>query len=171
MLPGKVQIDVTRGVQMNVTRSWGSILPFLFPHFPMEKSDAIRLRIQVQSLAKQGLSVSEIARRLAVSRLFVRTWKDAKDPTVDQRGWVKGQKRKYTRAQEQKVLKTRDKAEEGFFLERMRSTRPSVMRSLSTSSSARSSRTVAASLIARKRKDDRNICSTRSASSKRLERR
>lgn len=114
---------------MNVTRGEGNIYPFSSPHFIMEKSDAIRLRKQVQSLAKRGLSVSEIARRLDVSRLFVRTWKDAKDPTADQRGWAKGKKRKYNDDHEQHVLVTRDKAEQGFFSVRTRSKTPSAMAS------------------------------------------
>lgn len=81
----------------------------------MEKSDAIRLRREIQSLAKRGLSASEIARRLGVSRPFVHRWKDAKDPTADERGWVKGRKRKYTEQQEQDVLAVRTEAEKEFF--------------------------------------------------------
>ena len=103
----------------------GTISLFSFPRFIMEKSDAIRLRKQVQSLARRGLSVSEIARRLDVSRLFVRTWKDAKDPTADQRGWTKGKKRKYSDDHERRVLTTRDKAEQGFFSVLMRYRIPS----------------------------------------------
>lgn len=105
---------------MNVTSLGGRITPFSSPLFIMEKSDAIRLRKQVQSLAKRGLSVSEIARRLNVSRLFVRTWKHAKDPTEDQRGWVKGRKRKYNEQQEKDVLAARTEAEKEFFSARMR---------------------------------------------------
>ena len=86
----------------------------------MEKADAIRLRREIQSLAKRALSVSEIARRLGVSRPFVSRWKDGKDPTADQRGWVKGRKRTYTERQEQDVLAARDDAEKGFFLVLMR---------------------------------------------------
>lgn len=114
---------------MNVTRGEGSICSFFFPHFIMEKPDAIRLRKQVQSLARRGLSVSEIARRLDVSRLFVRIWKDAKDPTADQRGWMKGKKRKYTETQEQRVLGAREKAEQGFFSAHTRSKTPLAMAS------------------------------------------
>ena len=170
MLPPKVQMNVTRWVQMDVTR--GRVrFPLFLPPFIMEKPDAIRLRRQVQSLSKRGLSVSEIARRLGVSRLFVRTWKHAKDPTADERGWVKGKKRKYTDDHEQHVITTRDRAEEGFFSERMRFRGPSVMTFPSISSSAHSSLTDAASLIERKRKDDRSTCSTLSASSKRSGRR
>ena len=83
----------------------------------MQKSDAIRLRVQVQSLAKEGLSVSSIACRLCVSRLFVRRWKAAIDVSIDARGWEKGKKRKYTTEQEECVLSARMKAEKGFFLE------------------------------------------------------
>lgn len=144
---------------------------FFFPTSLMKKSDAIRLRVQVQTLAKQGLPVSEIARRLGVSRLFVRTWKDAKDPTADERGWVKGKKRTYTDDHEQHVLVTRDKAEQGFFSVRTRSNRPSVMTSHCTSSSARCKLTVEANLIARKRKDDQSTCSTLSVSSEQSARR
>lgn len=89
---------------------------FLPPNF-MDKSDAIRLRKQVRSFAQQGLSVSEIARRLGVSRIFVRRWKDIVDPTTDKRGWVTGKKRKYTDAQERQVLDARSDAEKEFFSE------------------------------------------------------
>lgn len=81
----------------------------------MEKSDAIRLRKQVQSIARRGHSISEIARRLGVSRPFVHRWKDAKDPAADERGWVKGKKRKYTEKQEKDVLAARTEAEKDFF--------------------------------------------------------
>lgn len=94
-------------------------LPFS-PSFIMEKSDAIRLRREIQTLTKKGISVSEIARRLGVSRPFVHRWKDAKDPTEDQRGWVKGRKRKYTGQQEKDVLAARMEAEKEFFLVRTR---------------------------------------------------
>lgn len=89
----------------------------------MKKSDAIRLRKQVRSLARKGLSISAIARHLGVSRLFVRTWKDAENPVEDERGWTKGNKRKYTAAQEQRVLAARDEAEQEFFSVRMPSRR------------------------------------------------
>jgi transposase len=93
-----------------------TVLLTFFPSFIMEKSDAIRLRREIRSLAKRGLSVSEIARRLGVSRPFVYHWKDAKDPTADERGWIKGRKRKYTDEQERDVLAVRTEAEKGFFL-------------------------------------------------------
>jgi len=147
---------------MNVTKGRVSFLLFLFSLFTMKKSDIIRLRIQVQTLAKQGHSVSEIARRLTVSRLFVRTWKDAKDPTADDRGWEKGKKRKYNDENEQKVLTTRDTAEQGFFSERRRFRTPSVMMFPSTSSNAPCRRTVVPNHTERRRKGVRNTCSTRS---------
>lgn len=104
---------------MNVY-TWGQInvytIPLTFsPSFIMEKSDAIRLRRDIQTLTKKGISISEIARRLGVSRPFVHRWKDAKDPTADQRGWVKGRKRKYTGRQEEDVLAARTEAEKEFF--------------------------------------------------------
>lgn len=90
-----------------------------FPVQHMKKSDSLRFRKRVQSFAKKGCSVSFIARELGVSRKFVRRWKDVDDATKDDRGWQKGKKRKYTDAQEQKILAARDEAEEGFFSEHM----------------------------------------------------
>jgi transposase len=86
-----------------------------FPSFSMEKFDAIRLRQEIWSLSRRGLSASEIARRLGVSRPFVYRWKDAEDPTADDRGWIKGRKRKYTDEQERDVLAARTEAEKEFF--------------------------------------------------------
>lgn len=102
---------------------------FILSPTSMKKLDAIRLRKQVQSLAQRKLSASTIARRLGVSRPFVHRWKDADDPTVDQRGWAKGKKRKYTDAQETNVLAARDEAEQGFFSAHRRFRKRSVMRS------------------------------------------
>ena len=153
---------------MNVTSLRGRISPFFFPHFPMEKSDAIRLRKQVQSLAKRGYSVSEIARRLGVSRLFVRTWNNAKDPTADERGWVKGKKRKYTDEQERCILDARTEAEQGFFSVRTNLRGNSVTASPSISFIAPFVHTDAPNHTARKRKVARSTCSTRSASLVRL---
>lgn len=139
----------------------------------MKKSDAIRLRKQVQALAKKGLSVSAIARKLGVSRLFVRTWKDADDPAQDKRGWKEGRKRKYTDEQEQCVVDARNDADvnEDFFSER----RPSHRRfrennfrwillkeQCANTNKRRSHR--------RKRKEDRSICYTPFSSFRRLER-
>lgn len=156
---------------MNVTSLGGRIAPFSFPPFIMEKSDAIRLRKQVQSLSKRKLSVSEIARRLNVSRLFVRTWKDAKDSTADGRGWVKGRKRKYNDRQEKDVLAARTEAEKEFFSVHTHSHKNSMTTSPSISFIAPSARTVDPNPTARKRRDDRSTCSTRSVSSKQSERR
>lgn len=86
----------------------------------MKKIDAIRLRRKVHKLVKQGMPATRIARKLGVSRPFVHQWRDATDPTQDQRGWEKGKKREYTDQHEQHVLDARAEAEQEFFSDLMR---------------------------------------------------
>jgi len=81
----------------------------------MKKSDAIRLRQKVQDLAQQGIPLARIARELGVSRPFVHKWKDAPDTERDVRGWKRGRKRKYTDAQEKKVVEKRKEVTDKFF--------------------------------------------------------
>ena len=89
-----------------------------FPSFIMKKSDAIRLRAQVQKCFKKGMPIAKIARKLGVSRPFVYQWKDVDNIQEDKRGWIKGKKRKYTDMQEQKVVDQRKEDVKGFFSDR-----------------------------------------------------
>lgn len=99
-----------------------NVYTMVFTFYPisnMNKPDAIRLRRKVQKLARQGMPAARIARELGVSRPFVHQWRNATDPTQDQRGWEKGRKREYTDQHEQHVLDARAEAEQGFFSDRM----------------------------------------------------
>ena len=82
----------------------------------MKKSDAMRLRKQIQTCAKQGMPVAKIARKFSVSRPFVYAWMDEKT-TEDNRGWKKGKKRKYTDEQEGKIVEKRKELGDKFFSE------------------------------------------------------
>jgi len=129
----------------------------------MKKSDAIRLRKQVQSLSKKGLSVSAIARKLGVSRLFVRKWKDIDDPTKDQRGWKEGCKRKYTNDQEQCVVDARNEADENeeFFSEQEQYYKNFQGNNSPWISSKEQCESInKPNLRRRKKKEDRSICFT-----------
>jgi transposase len=91
------------------------MLLFFFPPFIMNKKESLRLRKQVQNCFKKDMPIAKTARRLGVSRPFVYQWKEADNPKEDKRGWTKGRKRKYTDAQEDKVVQKRKEDEEGFF--------------------------------------------------------
>lgn len=78
----------------------------------------IELRKKVQKYAKQGMKKMKIAQLLGVSRKFVGEWYDTeKNPEKDERGWKKGKLRKFTKEQEENVIKIRKKREPHFFLE------------------------------------------------------
>lgn len=89
---------------------------YFFPNFSMKKSDAVRLRKQIQNSAKQGMPIAKIARKFGVSRPFVYAWMNEKI-TDDQRGWKKGKKRKYTDEQEGKIVEKRKELSDKFFSE------------------------------------------------------
>jgi len=86
----------------------------------MERTKAlvIRKRARVQQLAAQGLTKTEIAKRLLVSRPFIDKWLPRVDVTTDRRGWRKGRLRVHTREERERIVSLRRVlvAEETFFI-------------------------------------------------------
>ena len=72
-----------------------------------KKEEIIILRTKVKELLKEGLSNSEISRKLGVTRDFVIKWKTNKSVQSDKRGWKKGKKRKHSDEIEKEIVRIR----------------------------------------------------------------
>ncbi|KXB06966.1 hypothetical protein AKJ51_02375 [candidate division MSBL1 archaeon SCGC-AAA382A20] len=80
-----------------------------------EKKDLIRIRRKVNRLYfHKGLSKRKIADRVGMSREFVNKWTQSKDQDMkkDERGWPKGQRRKWTGKTEKRITQIRSYLEE-----------------------------------------------------------
>ncbi len=86
----------------------------------MERTKAlvIRKRTLVQQMAAQGLTKTEIGKRLLVSRPFIDKWLSRVNVTTDRRGWRKGRLRAHTREERERIVSLRRAlvAEAAFFI-------------------------------------------------------